>query len=62
MTSTDRCKLIAVVGGGVIGGGWVARCLLNGIAVNLYDPDPNARRKIDEIMFNAELAFGKLIE
>ena len=62
MTSTDRCKLIAVVGGGVIGGGWVARCLLNGITVNLYDPDPNARRKIDEIMINAELAFGKLIE
>ena len=62
MTSTDGCKLIAVVGGGVIGGGWVARCLLNGITVNLYDPDPNACRKIDEIMINAELSFGKLIE
>lgn len=62
MTSTDKCKLIAVVGGGVIGGGWVARCLLNGITVNLYDPDPNAPRKIDEIMVNAKLAFGKLID
>ena len=62
MTSTDKCKLIAVVGGGVIGGGWVARCLLNGITVNLYDPDPNATRKIEEIIINAKRAFGKLIE
>ena len=62
MTSTGPCKLIAVIGGGVIGGGWVARCLLNGITVNLYDPDPNAPSKIDEIMINAKLAFGKLIE
>ena len=62
MTSTEPCKLIAVIGGGVIGGGWVARCLLNGITVNLYDPDPNAPGKIDKIMTNAKLAFGKLIE
>ena len=62
MKSTDKCTLIAVIGGGVIGGGWVARCLLNGITVNLYDPDPNAPRKIDEIMINAKLAFGKLTE
>ena len=62
MTSTEPCKLIAVIGGGVIGGGWVARCLLNGITVNLYDPDPYAPSKIDEIMINAKLAFGKLIE
>ena len=62
MTSTDTCKLIAVIGGGVIGGGWVARCLLNGITVNLYDPDPNAPRKIDDIMINAKLAFDKLID
>ena len=62
MTSAEPCKLIAVIGGGVIGGGWVARCLLNGITVNLYDPDPNAPSKIDEIMINAKLAFDKLIE
>ena len=62
MTSTEPCKLIAVIGGGVIGGGWVARCLLNGITVNLYDPDPNAPNKIDEVMINAKLAFGKLID
>ena len=62
MTSTDTCQLIAVIGGGVIGGGWVARCLLNGITVNLYDPDPTAPRKIDDIMINAKRAFDKLID
>ena len=62
MTLTEPCKLVAVIGGGVIGGGWVARCLLNGITVNLYDPDPNTSSKIDEIMINAKLAFCKLID
>jgi len=62
MTSADKLDTVAVIGGGVIGGGWVARCLLNGITVKLYDPDPAAPRKIDEIMANAKLAFGKLID
>ena len=30
----------AAIGGGVIGAGWVARLLLNGIDVSIYDPDP----------------------
>ena len=32
----------ACIGGGVIGAGWVARLLLNGIDVSIYDPDPEA--------------------
>ena len=31
---------IACLGGGVIGGGWAARFLLNGHDVALHDPDP----------------------
>lgn len=62
MTSTNDLQRVAVIGGGVIGGGWVARCLLNGITVNLYDPDPNAARKIDAIMVNARMAFAKLVD
>ena len=38
------------------------RCLLNGITVNLYEPDPNASSKINEIMINAKLAFEKLFQ
>ena len=38
----------ATVGGGVIGAGWAARLLLNGIDVAMFDPDPEASRKVAE--------------
>ena len=34
-----------IVGGGVIGGGWVARFLLNGWDVAVFDPDPEAEQR-----------------
>ncbi|MET4805513.1 3-hydroxyacyl-CoA dehydrogenase NAD-binding domain-containing protein [Limibacillus sp. MBR-115] len=51
----------ALLGGGVIGGGWAARLLLNGIDVVLFDPDPQAARKVGEVMTNARRAFADLI-
>ena len=50
----------AVIGGGVIGGGWVARLIQNGVDVAVFDPDPEARRKIAEIMVNADHALSRL--
>ena len=35
-------KTAAILGGGVIGGGWAAPFLLNGWAVPGFDPDPEA--------------------
>jgi carnitine 3-dehydrogenase / betainyl-CoA thioesterase len=46
-------KTAAIIGGGVIGGGWAARFLLNGWDVRVFDPDPEAERKIGEVMDNA---------
>ncbi|MCE8526593.1 carnitine 3-dehydrogenase [Ruegeria pomeroyi] len=43
----------AIIGGGVIGGGWAARFLLNGWDVRVFDPDPQAERKIGEVLANA---------
>ncbi len=43
----------AVIGGGVIGGGWAARFLLMGWDVRVFDPDPEAARKIGEVLENA---------
>jgi carnitine 3-dehydrogenase len=43
----------AIIGGGVIGGGWAARFLLNGWDVAVADPDPEAERKIGEVLANA---------
>jgi carnitine 3-dehydrogenase len=46
-------KVAAIIGGGVIGGGWAARFALNGWDVRVFDPDPEAERKIGEVMGNA---------
>ena len=46
-------KTAAIIGGGVIGGGWAARFLLAGWDVRIFDPDPEAKRKIGEVLDNA---------
>jgi carnitine 3-dehydrogenase len=50
---TALARRAAVVGGGVIGGGWAARFLLMGWDVGVFDPDPEARRRIGEVIDNA---------
>lgn len=55
-------KTAAIVGGGVIGGGWAARFLLNGWDVAVYDPDPEAARKIGEVLENARRALPALYD
>ena len=55
-------KTAAIIGGGVIGGGWLARFLLNGWNVNLFDSDPQAERKIAAVLENARHALPMLYE
>jgi carnitine 3-dehydrogenase len=50
----------AIIGGGVIGGGWAARFLLNGWDVGVFDPDPEAERKIAAVLANARAALPAL--
>lgn len=52
----------AIIGGGVIGGGWAARFLLNGWDVDVFDPDPQAERKINEVLENARRALPALYD
>ncbi|MBI4883866.1 MAG: carnitine 3-dehydrogenase [Actinobacteria bacterium] len=52
---------VGLLGGGVIGGAWAARFLLNGVDVKLYDPDPQAPRKVGEVIANARRATRKLV-
>ncbi len=52
----------AIIGGGVIGGGWAARFLLNGWDVAVFDPDPEAGRKIDAVLGNARRALPALYD
>ena len=52
----------AIVGGGVIGGGWAARFLLNGWDVAIFDPDLEAERKIGEVLDGARRALPALYD
>jgi carnitine 3-dehydrogenase len=51
---------VAILGCGVIGSGWAARFLLNGVDVRLFDPDPDAVLRVDTMLDNARRAFRKL--
>ncbi|PIB24000.1 carnitine 3-dehydrogenase [Amylibacter kogurei] len=55
-------KTAAIIGGGVIGGGWLARFVLNGWDVRVFDPDPEAARKIDAVLANARRALPMLYD
>lgn len=55
-------RTAAIVGGGVIGGGWAARFLLNGWDVTVCDPDPEAARKIEAVIGNARRALPALYD
>src|SRR5882724_6532001 len=50
----------ACIGGGVIGGGWIARFLLAGIDVRVFDPHPESQRIVGEVLANAEKAYAML--
>ncbi|MEI8239257.1 MAG: carnitine 3-dehydrogenase, partial [Actinomycetota bacterium] len=60
MSPIPGLDTIGLLGGGVIGGGWAARFLLNGVDVKMYDPDPDAPRKVGEVMANARRALTNL--
>ncbi|MFT5549202.1 MAG: carnitine 3-dehydrogenase [Candidatus Azotimanducaceae bacterium] len=51
----------AVIGGGVIGAGWIARLIENGIDVTIYDPAPDAAEKVEAVLKNSRYAYSKLI-
>lgn len=55
-----KIQQAAIIGGGVIGAGWVARLTENGIDVNVYDPAPDAQQKVEAVLENSRHAYRKL--
>jgi carnitine 3-dehydrogenase len=51
---------VALIGGGVIGGGWAGRLVENGVDVVVYDPAPEAERRVREMLENAQRAWARL--
>ena len=63
MTRTGSTpKVAAIVGGGVIGGGWAARFLLNGWNIRIFDPAPNAQDHVADVVHNARLSLPALAD
>lgn len=54
-------KSAGVIGAGVIGSGWIARLLLNGIDVFVYDPSKEAPKNVSKVIQNAERAYSNLL-
>ena len=52
----------ACIGAGVIGAGWVARLILSGVDVDVYDPSPEAERVVTEILANAQRSMPRLLD
>lgn len=52
----------AAIGGGVIGGGWIARFVLSGHDVAVFDPHPEAQRIVGEVLANASRAWDRLFQ
>jgi len=57
---SEQVKVAAIIGGGVIGGGWVARFLLHGWRVQVFDRDSLAKDKIEAVLDNARASLPKL--
>ena len=56
----NNIKTAAIIGGGVIGGGWAARLIENGIEVRVFDPAADAKAKFDAVLANADRAYASL--
>ena len=54
-------KAAGVIGAGVIGSGWIARFILNGIDVFIYDPSKEAPKYVNKVIDNAERAYKNLL-
>ena len=52
----------AIIGGGVIGAGWIARFIENGIDVAIYDPAADAVVKVEAVLENSRYSYNKLIK
>jgi carnitine 3-dehydrogenase len=50
---SETITRVAIVGSGVIGAGWAARCLAAGLDVSAWDPDPDGEAKLRAAIDNA---------
>ncbi|WP_316399355.1 3-hydroxyacyl-CoA dehydrogenase NAD-binding domain-containing protein [Bradyrhizobium sp. 33ap4] len=60
-SEADRLpRAVGLLGGGIIGGGWAARFLLNGVDVRLYGPSLGAAERVQKMLVNARRTYRRL--
>ena len=62
MSNKDSAPSVGIIGGGVIGAGWVARFLLHGWHVKVFDSNVQAPALIDKVLENARVAMPALAD
>ena len=60
MADAGDIRRVCVVGAGVIGAGWAARCLANGLDVTATDPHPEAEARLRAAIDNAWPALTRI--
>ncbi|MGY3079454.1 3-hydroxyacyl-CoA dehydrogenase [Bradyrhizobium sp. LM6.10] len=61
--SSERLpRAVGLLGSGVIGAGWAARFILNGVDVRLYGRSPGAAERVQKKITHARRAFERLTE
>lgn len=55
-------RAVGLLGGGVIGGGWAARFVLNGVDVRLYGRSPGVLERVQQRLDRARRALRKLTQ
>ena len=60
MKTETKIKTAALIGGGVIGAGWAARLLINGIDVTLCDPSERAAARVEPVIAAALRAYRRM--
>ncbi|WP_081494586.1 3-hydroxyacyl-CoA dehydrogenase NAD-binding domain-containing protein [Bradyrhizobium yuanmingense] len=63
MLGSERLpRAVGLLGTGVIGGGWAARFILNGVDVRVYGRSPGAVERVQERLAKARRAYRRLTE
>jgi carnitine 3-dehydrogenase len=60
MTTSKGIRRVGLVGAGVIGSGWAARCLAHGLDVVAWDPAPGAEQRLRDSVANAWPALTRI--
>jgi carnitine 3-dehydrogenase len=58
--SESAIHVVGIVGGGVIGSGWAARCLARGLEVVAWDPHPEGEQRLRDAVANAWPALSRV--